>query len=422
MYTESVSISKSEFSWLDCDLAKILTQILTEPMPRGRGELFYRNRPSYLNQKFVNGKRHVIFTGYYPYVGLIKKSAALRKSGKYYTTLLASCVREDSEPLSFFDQVYEATDYRELLCLLKECDVQAINVHVPHLWFGALAVEAARENGTRVVIDINDAAIFLKDDPEHVDCRLEQKILTQADAFIHKMPTAAIQEMRRIWRLKTPGVKIDSLPTDGFTAGRYNGYQHSKNLKTVFAGGVMPYELAMKRGHEGHVFDPLIQDPAFAVHDLTVYVNQNARDMHWVEHSRYFDMAEKNSHFNFLAGVPCHRLPFVLCQYDLAIYYENNRISSYNPKHFQYNMATKIFSYIEAGLPILVVDGADYIGELITDHGIGTIFCPGRLMEALADITPERMTQLRVNIEAFRDAYEMSSQLKNLEDAYGCAQ
>jgi len=83
------------FAWLPEDLRSRILADLAAPMPRGRGDLAYRARPEGLDRAEIDGKAHVVFLAYYPYPNSLKKSIALRQSGRYTTTLLACCIRED---------------------------------------------------------------------------------------------------------------------------------------------------------------------------------------------------------------------------------------------------------------------------------------------------------------------------------------
>ena len=394
--------------------------MLAAPMPRGRGSLAYRTLPDHLDRDRVNGKYHLVFVSYYPSVQLIKKSIILRRTGRYYVTLLACCVREDLNPSRFFDQTYEVLDYRELWSLL--CATRPACVHAfIHPWiFGLLAVTAKTFTGVRTVIDVNDSLLFLHHDPNHAECAMERAILRRADAFTHKMPPAAINEMRRVWVLDTPDAQIHALPLpELFTGGHSRHRPNSATVSMVFAGGIMPYELARARGHEGHIFDPLIETLCANGCRLTLYNNQNAREMFWHEHRHYFDYAERLPNFRFEEGLPFFALPEKLAEHDFGLYYENSPASSYNPKHFQYNMATKVFSYLEAGLPVLVPYSAAYIRDWILDNNLGLVYRLEEWSKFLKLLENIDYQQLRDNVLAFREKNNMTGTLPLLAKTYG---
>jgi hypothetical protein len=380
--------------------------------------LAFRTPPANLDKAEVDGKRHVIFMSYYPYASLVKKSCILRQTGRYYTTMLACCLREDTAPLRCFDQAYEVEDYNELLRLVSSCAPVCLHALI-HPWiFGALAVVAKRTTGVRAVIDINDSKLFMDHDAASPECVMEQRILQEADAFSHKMPEEAIHEMRETWDLATPDALIHSLPLQELFQ-QSQPYSGEGPLRLVFAGGIMPQHIAKAQGHEGHLFDPLITKVSGMDCLLTFYVNQNARNMYWEEHQKYLDFQSECSNFRFLKGVPLFSLPERLSAHHFGVYYENSRASSYNPKHFKYNMATKIFSYLEAGLPVLVPETAEYIRDFLVQYGMGIPYCLESLDEVIRRISRLDHETILSNVRRFRDQSNMSAVTGTLEALYG---
>lgn len=405
--------------WLEPDLQARVFETLQSPMPRGRGNLSFRSPVNHLDKKEVNGKRHLVFVSYYPAAGLVRKSIALRRTGQYYVTLIGCCLREDSKPFDYFDQVYEAADYRELTDLLLSAAPYAVVAHIHPWMIGLAAVSAGRMTGTPVVVDINDSMVFMEHDPLSPLCRIERHILDQASLFLHKMPKRAIADMRAVWRLNTPDIEIQSLPCrEHFhhPEPRSSG----EPLKVVFAGGIMPYHLACMRGHEEHIFDPVIHAVCQTGARLSFYVNQNARDMFWHEHQRYMDFGLRYEGFEFLKGIPWFELPGVLCRHHVGIHYENSGVSKLNPKHFIYNMATKIFSYLEAGLPVLVPEKAETMRDFVEEHGIGIAYNIDSLPGILDRLRRgDTLNVLTANVMRFRENYELNGMADHLVTKMG---
>ena len=362
-----------EFAWLEPDQRDYLErEYFTKPMPRGRERLVYRQRPANLDRAEVDGKKHVIFNSYYLQPAVCKKAWALRDTGEYYCTFIGCCVREDHEPERFFDQVYEVEDYVELYEVLANSAPHAVQSVIQPLVNGAIAVEAARRSGCAAVVDINDSLFFMRTDPDCFECRLEARILNNAASFVHKMPAWGVDKMRAAWKLDRPDFLVHSLPVREL-------FEECEDLgddptRLVFAGGVVPYHIAIREGHENHIMDPLIHSVCGQGMDLTFVVNQNARNMFWEEHQRYIDFNKVYPGFSFEKGVPFFELPAKLRRNHYAIYWENIPVSSYMPDHFAINMATKIFSYTEAGLPIIIHTMAPYMRDILEEHGFGVVY------------------------------------------------
>lgn len=393
------------------------SRTLHGPMPRGRGRLHYRKRPGHFQSAFVDTKKHIVFTSYYPNITLVKKSVALRKTGRYHTTFIGCCVREDHCLERFFDDVYEVSDYWELFSMMCQCGGFALHaVSLPSV-FGLAAVAARKATGIRTLIDVNDAMLFIEKDVQSPSVVLERIMLESCDGFTHKMPAEAIDEMRHIWPGLPRDVQSHSLPETDFFAVS----EAKQHRSVVFAGGLIPYDIAVKKGHEGHVFDPLIQgicqghDPAM---EFSVFVNQNARESYWEEHAHYLDYQAVYPGFHFYKGVPFFALPERICCFEYGLYYENFKASSYNPLHFKYNMPTKLFSYIEAGLPVLVPEHAEYIRSYAEKHGFAVIYRAEDPRTIHRAVEKADYQKLAASVLSFRRARSMDTGLPMLEAIY----
>ncbi|MBN2139914.1 MAG: hypothetical protein JW718_02805 [Desulfovibrionaceae bacterium] len=403
------------FHWLDADQRRYLQKTYLEaPMPRGREGLVYRTRPGHLDQRLVDGKRHVVFNSYYLQPAVCKKAWALRRSGQYYLTFIGCCVRRDHNPERFFDQCYEVEDYTELYDILSSAGPWAVSSVIQPLINGAIAVEAAARTGARAVVDINDSLYYMSRDPFGFECRLEARILSEASAIVHKMPGWGVDKMRADWGFETPDWLVHSLPEVELFQD-CGGYRGDRPPKLVFAGGIIPYHIAVSKRHENHVMDPLIHSVCANQGELTFVVNQNARNMFWDEHRRYMDFQDTYPNFSFEKGVPFFDLPAKISTQDFAVYWENIPESSYNPDHFAINMATKIFSYVEAGLPILVHTKAPYIHETVVGNGFGLSYELNDLDRVVDLARGCDYGRLCANLEAYRDRFN-SRMVKDLLD------
>lgn len=405
------------FRWLDATANEILErQFFSPPMPRGRGKLTYKTMPAHLKSDTVDGKRHVIFNGYYLQPSTCKKALALKSSGNYYLTFIGCCIREDQKPELFFDQYYEVDDYHELFALISGSSTYAVVSLIQPLVNGAIAVEALKRNGVKAIIDVNDSLYYMRKNPDMPECRLEREILEHAHCLIHKMPGWAVDEIRDAWHVSTPDILVHSLPVKSlFNTCRPLDSGHVPKL--VFAGGIVPYNIARERGHGNHIMDPVITSLCTRGIDLTFYVNQNARDISWEDHEHYWAFQETYPNFHFKKGVPFFDLPNRLSDHHFAIYYENVQRSDYHDKHFSINMATKFFSYIEAGLPIIIHTGAHYMLDLVERYGIGLVYDIENL-DAIPDLIQSCDHQtLQKNIDVYRQDNENGLNAAILEDA-----
>lgn len=405
----------TDFRWLDNDLRARLQDILTQPMPRGRETLAYRTPLRHLDQALVEGRPHLVCVAYYPFASVIKRALALRRQGDAYVTFIGCCIREDAEIHRWFDQAYEVEDYAELHALLRGAAPTAIHATAPHFHMAAIASDAAPD--ARFLLDIVDSALFQYGDPAHPECRLERALLARSAAVVHKLPEEAYATLLERYGLDIPGYLAHSLPCAELFCDA--PVAPAPPFRLVYAGGVMPYAIALRNGYGHHVFDPLIDGLADTGIELDMHVNRNARNMYWDEHERYFERARLMPHFRFHKGVPFHRLPQALSGAHYGLLFDNLARTGHDPEIFRHNMSSKIFSYLEAGLPILVYRQFEYMTRFILEHGIGAVY-PIERLDALPELLAGLDHQtLKDNVRRFRARFELSTTRGPLLQALG---
>lgn len=398
------------FKWLKPYIRDYLEGILNGKMPRGREKLYYKDKPKHLKYDKVNGKYHVVFIAYYPNVDIVKKSILLRESQKYYTTFIGCCIREDFEIHRWFDEAYEVDHFKEFYTLLSDVSPLAVIIHIPLVEMAAIVIDSLPEH-TKIILNSYDTQLFMKPE-DHITCQIEKELYKKVCAFTHKMPKEAISEMRQRWGIEAPDYLIHALPHKQFFMD-VKDKQLTYPLKVVFAGGVMPYHVAKNNGHGNHIFDPIIKALAKQNIQFTMLANLNARNMYWEEHKRYFDMQSKYNGFQFKKGVPYHQLSKTICNYNFGIIYDNLNESKYDIKHFKYNMATKFFSYLEAGLPILVYEEAEYMRKYVEEYNIGVVYS---LNNTNFKDNEYNYSKLLENLKIFRNKNEFTTNIEKLEE------
>lgn len=382
---------------------------LAKPMPRGRGLLAFRVPLRFLDRPVVEEggalRPHIVFFGYYPYATVIKRAIALRAAAPgVYLSFVGCCIREDVEILRWFDQAYEVADYHELFDIFRGLRTQALHITVPPFWPGLLAVCGATH--TRLVADLVDTALFHSTgDPLLLE--MERFVLSRAQAIAHKLPDEGLLRLREAYGLDTPAWRLHSLPWGELFQDR--APDDPERPEVLYCGGVMPRQSALKAGYGHHIFDPLIQATADTGLTLRFHVNQNAREMYWEEHEGYLDMARRMEHFSFRRGVPFHKLPGVIAGARFGLLYDNLELTRIKPEAFRYNMSSKIFSYLEAGLPILAYGQFDYICKLIEEHGFGLVYDAARPQALAGIIAGADYAALRAGVRRFRAENELTA-------------
>ena len=78
-----------------------------------------------------------------------------------------------------------------------------------------------------------------------------------------------------------------------------------------------------------------------------------------------------------------------LSKYDAGIFYDNIPRCSYNLDHFKYNVASKFFTYLEAGLPIVVFEEDEYMRRQVEQYKLGSVYKarePKSIIQAIGEV------------------------------------
>jgi hypothetical protein len=372
--------------------------------------------PDNLDHRRVDGRAHIIFIAYYPDPHLLKKALILGYDANVYKTLLAGCIREDVGVEEYFDQVYEYQDFSELHEIVSRSNAWSWHVASP-IYHAAILINAGT-NGSRLVVDVNDTALYLEKNSNHPSLEVEREVLRHADHLIHKMPKEAWDILQATYGLSCTSSTIMSYPLEKFCCNvrlkKANSPPH-----VVYAGGIMPYEIAVSRGHENHIFDDLINLTGSDSFELSIFVNRNARDMPWYQHKRYFDFDKTYPRFHFRKGQPYYAITNTLSRYDAGIFFDNILKSSYNPSHFKFNVASKFFTYLEAGLPVVVYDEAEFMADWVKRYNLGATYQAKKLESIVPAIKRVAANDYSENISKFCKTHSMDANQKVLMEAHG---
>jgi hypothetical protein len=83
-------------------------------------------------------------------------------------------------------------------------------------------------------------------------------------------------------------------------------------------------------------------------------------------------------------------------------------------------MSTKFFSYLEAGLPILVYDDFEYIADIVRSNGIGLVYDVNKIHEIGHLLNSAHYKTLKENVRSFRSENSMNARMDEFVGAYLC--
>ncbi|EKE05877.1 MAG: hypothetical protein ACD_19C00170G0001 [uncultured bacterium] len=94
--------------------------------------------------------------------------------------------------------------------------------------------------------------------------------------------------------------------------------------------------------------------------------------------------------------------------------YDNQLLISKN--HYENFIPTKMFTYVEMGLPLIVIDKLKAAADFVKKYGIGIVVSKNELknIEGLLDVSQESYDELCLNIQTCRHKINMDTMINEL--------
>jgi hypothetical protein len=358
-------------------------------------------------------KIKILYLVYYPLPNVIRQSLALRKTGRFITALVGICIREELRVENYFDLHVECNSLLDLANLLPLLKPDIIQVVTGPSMIPCLAVLFS---DAPVVIEVYDSMIFYWENfTELAEYQMEKFSLKHARGALHKYPRAGHFQLIDHFNLKIPLLQFHAYVTDEFTVEKMPGDPRFDQPKLLITGGVIPPQRAKELGHTSYLLCGMIREVTRQGLLLTIYANQNAKDMRWHRQKEYFDIQKENPLFGFRCGVPVDRIPLAGKNYHFAFFYDNVELSRYAPIHFETAFATKLFSYIEMGIPILIYPELKYLYDIVEKYRIGIEYDTRNLSELKRLILSCDYQKLEKNVVRFREFANIKNFISTLE-------
>lgn len=382
-------------------------------------------------------ERTVVFVAGSPYFLILREAMYLRRNGWRCFLVSLSVVPDRLKAL--FEANFEAiADTRRSLRLMRSL-LARLHPDIFHvqcwMWLysiGRMTMEARGKS--KVVCEFYDiTSTYAERDvlcqgfkPATVDFDLymEKFILHHADAVITRFPQSAIEEWAERHGASPLHLAMQSWPCSEF-AGRPTRDKPSRKdgiFRLVYAGGLVPVD-------DNH---PPVLFPEAGMPDgfRTLLEQGIAIDIFHVPHgdptdesnspfAKYYELQRQFPSFRLRSGVPPHQFAEAMAPYDFGIllfnYHPDARVRESQRKGV---MATKLFSYIEAGIPALVNAEYEAMAGFLEQHGIGMGIGSADLPRLRDILKAYDYDQVLENIRIFQEKYSMEKEILPLIKLY----
>ncbi len=365
-------------------------------------------------------QRAVVFISDRPNYFFLRVSLALRKIG--IKTICLSRWGVEKQQESFFDHILLYDKISDLKSL-QQCQDCMLYVQS---WVGwnFLPVYVQFLTGQRVACNINDLLHLLFDAPENgsliglspeeieMDIRCERYILENF-SFVtvpYNLTSLNTIDAGLRDRLGHQLVYSPCYPAPSFFAKREQT-EKSMPIHLVFIGGIPPDhkpDAVFGDAKLHDVVDELLQSPFH----VTIFNNpQLSKSRKTIEalYPHFTQLSGKNSHFEFRDGYPPWELHRYMAafHYGLMVYgFENLSVSR---RHFRNIVPTKFFTYMELGIPVIVVDEMQAVSDIVRQHHLGVVISKkeiSSLYQKLMELIGQYDLFVQ-SVEAYRRQYGM---------------
>ena len=365
---------------------------------------------------------------------LQREARFLRKNGyRCYLVSMAPVVPNlRSAFYDCFDQIFDG--FRSYLALGLILDTLSPDIfHVQcNMWEYLMArVVIEHRRDAKVVCEFYDITSVYADReilarqiwPEIVDLDLEMEcyIFQNADGMMHRYPNSIIKKLGDHYGACPPNIEIQQYPSREYI--KYPTERLSDGdgqIRLVYAGGLtarLPNGRREMYPEWGHIeaWEALLAQGFL----IDVYCSP-FRPPEGLGFEDFHALAERQDGFRFMLGVPQDKLSETLGSYDFGLSLaEFDQMASWlGDDHFYGSVATKIYSYFEAGLPVLVNSEYGYMTEIIEGNGLGFGIHGTKIAEAGSAIHAFDRVLALERIKQFNDTHQIDHAIKRIMDLY----
>lgn len=383
--------------------------------------------------------RKILYVTCQPTFNIVRQSIYLRKKG-YETILL---MERNLSLIDFyekyFDLVYVFNSIYTLYYILKKAKPYLIHVqgttrNANH--FGILAKLFSKSKVVFNFYDIPSTTITKNDivsagrliggeEVIKLDFFSERFACERCDGLIFGYTEKVGEILKSRYHIRGHMLEFNSYPCDKFITEENNKYSNRDGkIHLVYGGNVAPSRLPEKYFGDCQ-FRSLIdnltrQGIYFDIYILDISFRRIKRD-----YGDYMLMSEKTPFFNFKRGMILENATKEFSKYDFGVmiyhFYKGtfHRGVRIMEEHIPMRLADKFFTYMEAGLPIIISEELQYGARLVKEYEMGIVVSQSDLDNLSEIINSYDREKLKANVKRAREELSMKKHIGRLIDFYG---
>jgi len=392
-----------------------------------------KNNVEYIEQCSINhvrlfNKNTVIFISDRPNFFFLRISKSLMNIG--FRTVLLTRWGVDEEHSTFFDEVLLFDSLLDL-SLLSNISSSCIYVQSWVGWF-FLPVFVDLITESDVYCNVNDSSILLFDKVEsfsHIGIDKENAVFDiECEKYVYeklKLVTHPYKDINKISDIPSSESLhyFPCYPLGEFIHNAKRSYSELPNL--VFIGGI-PYDnkndLIFKDAKIHNIVRKIIKQKLHLTILNNPLMTQSKEDVS--DKYRFFNnLSKNNSNFDFSSGYAPWKL-YKKTQkyaYGIMIYDFSNILVSKN--HIQSIVPTKFFTYIELGIPVIVINEMKAVSDIVKKNNLGIVISKNKisLLEKIIESKSDEYSCFLDSIENYITKNNMEHKINEILPLFNLA-
>lgn len=406
---------------------KILRQTVRRYLARGIEEYHRRITVKDIINKInrQSSKKIILYVSALPAFNLVRQSIYLRQTGEFETIILMEQPWLGEFAEKCFDTVYVYDSCYNLCQILSEARPYLVHVLGCSYYSEYHAILAKYLSRSAVVFEFFDipSLSIASEDLIEVHGKTEADLIYAAEQFacertdglILGYSPEALGLLNNKYNISAPTLEFHSYVCEQFISSGNGKYSDADNrIHIAYGGNVAPskaseklfgdvqfHNMASKVSSQGIYFDIY-----YSPHVSPI----KAKKEYW----DYMLLAKNNKFFNFMKGLHPDEVTDEFDKYDFgAMIYLYNR-GTFLEEHNGTRLPGKVFTYLEAGIPILVSEECRYVAKLVKEHEIGIVVKQADI-DNLSDIVSSYdRKKLKANVEKAKEELSMKKHINRL--------
>lgn len=363
-----------------------------------------------------DGRKDLVFLSVFPRVDLAKKSDALGVKGldKYYRIACCSdIVSLDMHAWyrNYFDNIIGLGSWYELIIYLMYCKPDVI-IARPRDQIAALAIIFSEAPVIFNLYDIITGSVDLSQYNNPLALEAEKFCFEHAAGIIHKGAEYAIDKYVRPHCSITSPV-LHFLPYCWPELFRSQPIKATNATQLCYTGILSTKDMDMKQCGFDYIV-PIINQIVNQELYFHVYynpeVNQDSR-----RYYEYKELSKNSKYFQFHESEPPDKITSVISWCDYGVQLHQTRGTIYKPMLTEVSMSNKLFTYLEAGLPLIVGNNFKAVSDFVDLYGVGLTVDPYKIEGLCGLLSVTEYDNLVCNVLETREQLNIYRHIHKLE-------